>query len=121
MNKLEADSTAISVARRIAGEDLATDDYVTVLNEVYELPSFLWCDSLTRLDPGAPVTIQYMAHNAGVPFRVLSVCLPFVYVKPPRGEIVSLDLRRQELVKLESKRARKIWKKLRRKKKKKSS
>ena len=31
-----------TVAARIAGEDINQGDYVTVLNEIVELPSFLW-------------------------------------------------------------------------------
>lgn len=110
---------SISVAARVAGEDLRRGDYVTVLNEVIELPSFLWCGREMELPAREAVRIQYLPLNPGVPYKVLSVCLPFVYARLPKRGLVSFDIRQRELVRLERRCARKVWKQLRKSRRKK--
>ena len=103
----KADAT--EVAKRIAGEDLQIGDYITVLNELYELPSFLWGCTGESLPAGEPVKVQFMSRNAGVPHQVKQVCLPFVYAKTPQNKLVTFDIRRHNLVRLHRKSARSIW------------
>jgi hypothetical protein len=101
-----------TVAVRIAGEDIACGDFVTVLNEVVELPSFLWDCSAVSLSPNEPVRIRYMTDDAGQPYKVIGVCLPFVYVKKHCGAVVAIDTRQRQLVRLDRDCARAVWKKM---------
>ncbi|MCM2374113.1 hypothetical protein [Aporhodopirellula aestuarii] len=101
-----------TVAARIAGEDITRGDFVTVFHEMVELPSFMWSCSPISLAPDEPVQFRYMPSNAGVPLKVLEVCLPFVYVKNCRGDVVTIDTRRRQLVLLDHRCGKKVWKKL---------
>jgi len=91
----------ISLASLVAHEDLRVGDFVTVLNEFVEFPSFLWCDSVPKHTEEL-VRMQFCATEGGAPLKVRAICLPFVYVKSPTGAIQTIDLRRVELVRLKS-------------------
>ena len=101
-----------SVAARVAGEDIACGDFVAAMNEVVELPSFLWNCSSISLTPDDAVRIRVMAHDAGQPYKVIGVCLPFIYVKTHWGSVAILDTRQRQLVRLDQQCARSVWKKL---------
>lgn len=110
---IETETTsATTVAARIAGEDIARGDFVTVLNKVVELPSCLWFHSTTDLDPSQPVQYRYMPEEAGQPHKVLEICLPFVYVKNVLGKVTVFDMRRNQLVRLDPTCARQVWKEM---------
>lgn len=109
----------INVASRIAGEDIAKGDYVTILTEIIELPSFLWDHCSPSIPYDEPVRLRYLPRTVGTPHRVISVCLPFVYAKHPRGNLIALDIRQQQLVRLDRNNGRSIWKQLRKTAKKK--
>ncbi|QDV85156.1 hypothetical protein [Planctomycetes bacterium TBK1r] len=104
---------ATSVAARVAGEDIKRGDYVTVLNEIVELPSYLWGCSGVMLPADEPVRIRYMPCDAGQPFKVVAVCLPFVYTKRPKGDTKTFDTRQNQLVRLDPGSGRSVWKRLR--------
>lgn len=110
---------ATNVAARVAGEDIKPGDYVTALSEIYELPSFLWCCSGGTFAADEPVRSVYKARDAGQPSKVIAVCLPFVYAKQARGGTTIFDLRKHELVRLDRKTGRTVWKQLRKNLKKK--
>ena len=112
--------TAITVAARIAGEDIAQGDYVTILSEIIELPSFLWNCSSVSLPPDEPVRLRYLPRSVGEPHRVVRVCLPFVYAKRPRGTLIAFDTRQQQLVRLDPDSGRLLWKQMRKAAKKKA-
>ncbi|MCA9216544.1 MAG: hypothetical protein KDB27_25920 [Planctomycetales bacterium] len=101
-----------TVAARVAGEDIKRGDYVTVLNEIVELPSFLWSCSSTTLPADEPVRIRYMPRDAGQPFKVVAVCLPFVYTKRPNGGTTTFDTRQNQLVRLAPDSGRVAWKRM---------
>ncbi|WP_182871445.1 hypothetical protein [Stieleria mannarensis] len=101
-----------TVAARIAGEDIKPGDYVSVLNEIVELPSFLWSCSAASLPVEDPVRIRYMPDEAGQPFKVVAVCLPFVYAKRPKGGITTFDTRQHQLVRLDRRNGRSVWKQI---------
>ena len=101
-----------SVAARIAGEDIACGDFVAVMNEIIELPSFLWTCSGVSLAPDEPVRSGYAASDAGEPYKVIGVCLPFVYAKTHRGRVVVLDTRQRQLVRLDQTCAGAVWEKM---------
>jgi len=98
------------VAARVAGEDIKPGDYIAVLNEIVELPSFLWCCSSGTLPADEPVRTRYMPEDAGQPFKVFAVCLPFVYTKRPEGGTSTFDVRQHELVRLDPGTGRAVWK-----------
>jgi hypothetical protein len=105
--------SATTVAARIAGEDIAKGDYVTILSEIIEAPSFLWCCSSVSLPPDEPVRIRYLPRAVGEPHQVVAVCLPFVYAKRTSGKIIALDTRQQQLVRLDRVNGRSLWKQMR--------
>ena len=99
----------MAVAARVAGEYIRSGDFVSVLTETVEFPTFMWSCSAATLPVDELVQLCYKPYDAGVPFKVVSVCLPFVYAKRPKGELIILDLRKKQLVRLERGAARRIW------------
>ncbi len=100
-------------AATVAGEDLACGDYVSLLNETVRLPSFLWDCCGASLSPHEMVTLRTIPGEAGQPLKVIAICLPFVYAKTPKGETTTIDTRRVQLVRLDRKCAKVVWKELR--------
>ncbi|MFG0266713.1 MAG: hypothetical protein ACF8AM_16430 [Rhodopirellula sp. JB055] len=109
--------SATNVAARVAGEDIQKGDFITVLSEIFEVPSFLWNCADVSLSPDEPVRTRYLSTANGTPYKVTVVCLPFVYAKRPRGSIVCFDIRRHEMVRLDRESGQSIWKLLKKKKK----
>lgn len=99
----------IAVAARVAGEDIRSGDFVTVLTEVVEFPTFMWSCSAATLPVDELVQLCYKPYDAGVPFKVVTVCLPFVYAKRPKGELSILDIRKKQLIRLDRRTARGVW------------
>ncbi|TWU39496.1 hypothetical protein [Novipirellula artificiosorum] len=104
--------TVTTVAARIAGEDIAKGDYVTILSEITELPSYLWDRSGISQPIDELVRLRYLPRAAGEPHRVVAVCLPFVYAKRPKGNLIAFDTRQQQLVRLDRANGRSLWKQL---------
>ena len=100
----------MAVAARIAGEDIKPGDFVTVLNELREWPSFMWSCSGISMPHDELVSIRCMPFDAGEPHKVIAVCLPFVYVKQTKGDVFPIDTRQQQLVRLDPANARLVWK-----------
>ncbi len=96
----------LSIAATVAGEDIRRGDYVALLNVVTEMPTFFW-DSQPTEDL---VRLKFIPNDAGIPHRVQVVCLPFVYTKSPSGILRTIDLRLSQVVRLDRKAARKVWK-----------
>ena len=107
-----------SVAARIAGEDIKPGDYVTVLTELREWPSFMWNGSGISLPADELVCIRHMPFDAGELHRVIAVCLPFVYVKRTQGDVFPIDTRQRQLVRLDRANAQFVWRKMTKKSKK---
>jgi hypothetical protein len=101
-----------SLAKVLAPDDIREDGYVAVLYEVCQLPSFFWCEDATLMPPQQPVRIHLIPDDAGIPYRVKSVCLPFVLVEHPAGQHRTLDLRNCQIARLQTKYAKLAWKKL---------
>ena len=104
--------TVTTVAARIAGEDIAKGDYVTILSEIIELPSYLWDCSGISQPIDELVRLRYLPRAAGAPHKVVAVCLPFVYAKPPKGDLIAFDTRQQQLVRLDRDNGRSLWKQM---------
>ena len=102
--------TDSKTAKVLAPEDVRAGDYVALLHEVHEILSFWWCGGIGTIRPDDPVRIPFIPKNGGVPFRVRSVCLPFILVKAPSGKVRSLDVRRYRLARLDRTHALVVWK-----------
>jgi hypothetical protein len=111
--KTELSTTETSaLAATVAPEDLKCGDFVAVLNELVELPSFFWFDT----PPGSRdelVRIRYIPSESGMPWKIKAVCLPFVFVESPFGQSETLDIRRVQLVRLQAAYAKRVRKDLR--------
>ena len=101
---------AASLAKALAPEDVRAGDFVAVLDEVFEAPSFFWCDDGALMPREEVVRIRYMPTAEAVPLKVKGVCLPYVLVKPPRGGKRTLDVRKVRLARLDRRYARAAWK-----------
>jgi hypothetical protein len=104
-----ADAT---LAKALAPEEIRPGDYVALLNIVYELPSFLWCDDAALMPREQPVRIQFTPESGSAPLKVKSVCLPYVLVKHPAGRKFTLDVRRSKLARLGTDFAEVAWESL---------
>jgi hypothetical protein len=102
----------MTAAATVAGEDLACGDYVALLTQAVDFPSFLWDSCGVSLSPHEMVRLRMIPTTAGHPLKVFAICLPFVYAKMPSGEIATIDTRRIQLVRLDRKCAKVIWRKL---------
>jgi hypothetical protein len=113
MRTASASQLEPTAAATVAGEDLACGDYVSRLNETTDFPSFLWDSCAVTLSPHELVRLKLIPSNAGHPLKVVAICLPFVYAKTPGGEMATIDTRRTQLVRLDRKCAKLIWRQLR--------
>jgi hypothetical protein len=104
--------TRNELAKTLAAEDVRRGDYVSVLYEIVEFPSFFWCSDSWALPPDQPVRLKWRTADCGLPLKVKAVCLPFVFVKKPCGEYRTLDLRHHVLVRLTPQYGRAVWKAL---------
>lgn len=94
-----------TLAKPLAPEDVRPGDYVAVL----EPPMGREQDVIrVRIRP---------TDNSG-PLRVVDACLPFVFVKPPKGDGRTLDLRAVRLARLDRDYARRVCESLGTKKRK---
>jgi len=105
----ENDTSAL--AANVAPEDLHRGDYVAILSEIIELPTFFWHDSLPY-GREELVRLRRMPTRDRLPMKVKAVCLPFVFVKLPSGQFETIDVRLASLVRLEKRYAKTVWKKL---------
>lgn len=101
-----------SAAATVAGEDIALGDYVSLLSRTVEVPSYMWDSCAASLSPHEMVRLRLIPEEAGQPLKVIAICLPFVYAKTPQGAVVTLDTRQMQLVRLERRCARVVWKEL---------
>jgi hypothetical protein len=108
----------LELAASVGSEDLRCGDYVAVLSVTYEYPSFLWCSDSTLMPRHEPVRLQYLDASDGRLLKIKAVCLPFVFVKEPSGGYRTLDVRLCRLARLAPKYARRVWRTLRRKRRK---
>jgi hypothetical protein len=98
------------VAKSLAAEDLRCGDFVSILFETLEFPSFWWGCDPQLVSPSEPVRLQCHSGDGGTPLKIKAICLPFVFVKKPCGEHCTLDVRRHRLARLSLHYARRVWK-----------
>src|SRR5262245_13135691 len=110
MTSSESTSCETYVSRSLAAEDLRCGDFVSILHEIIEYPSFWWsCDPQLH-PPSEPVRMQCLSRDCGTPLKVKAICLPFVFVKKPCGGHRTLDMRQHRLVRLNAEYAQAVWK-----------
>ena len=109
------DETAL--AATIAPEDLRCGDYVSLLNEVFEFPSWLWNYDAQFGKGNEFVRVQLPSRDGGTPLKVKAICLPFVLLRTPKGKYRRVDLRGVQLVRLSREYAKRAWLAMRKKKK----
>ena len=98
-----------SLAAIVAPEDLHRGDFVGVLSEIVELPSFLWNDTLpTGRDE--LIRLRCLPTTDRAPRKIKAICLPFIFVKSPKGEFQTIDVRLASLVRLDKSYAKTVWK-----------
>ena len=103
-------STAPTICQTLPPEDVGVDDYVTQMQIVHELPSFYWSDDVTLQDPGLPVRYACIPGGSGLPARVRSVCLPFVFVETATGDFLTWDVRLCRIARMSPQYAEQVWK-----------
>ena len=109
-NSLE-ETEASSLAANVAPEDLHRGDYIAILSEIVELPTFFWCDS-SAYERDELVRLRRLPTRDRVPMKIKAICLPFIFVKLPHGQFQTIDVRLASLVRLDKAYGKTVWKKL---------
>lgn len=99
-----------SLAKPLAPEEIRVGDYVSLLHVFYDVPSFFWCGDSALQRRDETVRICYLPETGGVPFKVKSICLPFVLVKKSDSTQQTLDVRKVRLARLDRDYAKVAWK-----------
>lgn len=100
----------LSTSRAVAAEDLRVGDAVAV--------AYVTLQVLASDDPSPGEThnrvlkADVIPYDAGDPLRIVGVCLPFALAENVHKKHVTLDVRRQYLVKLDPAYTRRAFKKL---------
>lgn len=106
----QPNDTRSTLARFLAPEDVRPGDFVALLDEMHELPSFWWCLDSALQAGDRLVRLRMLPTNESLPLRVKSICLPFVLTKEPSGQSRTLDLRRCHIARLDRTFATTAWK-----------
>ncbi|QDU63316.1 hypothetical protein Pan216_41940 [Planctomycetes bacterium Pan216] len=101
---------APALAASVSGEDIARGDYVAIMETTLQWPSFLWDGGGVTLSPNELVRTPYIPRDSGQPYKVMAVCLPFVYTTRPCGSTRTIDLRETRIVRLDGDCAELVWK-----------
>jgi len=85
----------LALTRSLAPEDIRVGDYVVVTHDTAQV-------LLESCLPGATQALQlarvrFIPYRAGWPYRVVSVCVPFVIVQDFEGDVENLDLRQHSI------------------------
>lgn len=100
-----------TTCRSIAPEDVRVGDFITQMQTVEELPSFFWDDASLQSSE-QPVRYIRTSQQSGIPARVRSICLPFVFVELATGSFRTWDLRLCRIAQMSCSHARLVWKEL---------
>ncbi len=111
MNTRLLEPHCCSIAALVAPEDLRRGDFVALLSEIIELPSFLW-DESPASGRDELVRISRLPTEDRAPLKIKAICLPFVFVKLPDGKFQTIDVRLARLARLDRAYAKAVWKSL---------
>lgn len=98
------------LSKPLAPEDVRCGDFVSVLYEIIDVPSYLWTCDVHVLPPAEPVRMKWRTGLCGLPLKVKAISLPFVYARKPCGEYCTLDLRQHVIARLGNHYAHTVWK-----------
>lgn len=96
----QSEQSLQAVSRRLGAEDIQIGSYIAVVQQVSELVSFLWVGDTSPEGREQPVFYRHTPSNSGEPYRVLAICLPFVFTEDLSGEAATVDLRQCEVSQL---------------------
>ena len=99
--KTQTSARSTSLASCLAPEDITKGDYVAVLSQTQEYPSFLWCCDTAIRRAEDPVRINLESLADGSPLCVIAICLPFVFVREPSRQYRTIDVRMTRLARLD--------------------
>ena len=120
MSRKEKD---ISIISTLAPEDIQPGMFIAVHKITEEHLPYSCFEDRSLSDHEKPLRMTWLPDNSGVPYKVKSVCIPYVYATTAIGKPRIFDLRRHRLVRLDPDFGRMVWqglKKARNVKKKKS-
>lgn len=100
LKESRAAAAEATLVRALAPEDIRPGDYVAVLHEVYEYPTWFWCDGGLALPREEAVRVRFTPPDDAAPLKVEAVCLPFVLVRQACGRHRTIDVRRRPLARL---------------------
>ncbi|MEQ8208942.1 MAG: hypothetical protein RH917_03850 [Lacipirellulaceae bacterium] len=117
-NDAEVECERATLAKSLAPEEVRAGDWVAILYEICEFPLLIWEYDVAQAEREELVRIAITPYRDCEPLEVKAVCLPFVLVKPRKGKLRQLDIRRNRLARLDPSFAE-VWtiEKKRRKKK----
>ncbi len=102
----------VSLCSSLAAEDIRSGTYVAVLHNIEQYVPYC-LDTLPSSRRIEPISVRLVPEDEAHPLKVLEVCLPFVTARKHDGSLVTLDVRRQELARLDDGYARRLVKRLR--------
>lgn len=97
-----------SLASLLAPEDIRRGHYVAVLNEIEQ-----WVPYCCPSGNPEAVSVRIIPTDETEPLQVFEICLPFVTVRKADGSLLTLDVRRHELARLDEGYARRVIRRLR--------
>ncbi len=106
MSRKEKD---ISIISTLAPEDIQPGMFIAVHKIMEEHLPFWYCDDSALSDHNQPLRMTLLPDNSGVPYKVKSVCIPYVYATNAIGKPRIFDLRRHRLVRLDPEFGRMVW------------
>jgi hypothetical protein len=95
-------ASASTLAKALAPEEIRAGDFVAVLHEIVEWPSWFWCDDATLGPREEVVRMCVTPRDVAAPLEVCAVCLPFVLIREPCRRERIVDIRRQRLARLDA-------------------
>lgn len=103
----------MDATKQVGAEDLEVGEYITPVFEKHQFPSYLWDGDSTSAS--TPIEVTVRPKNAGIPYKIIEICVPFILGKCPKGKLQRFDLRGMDIGKVSRKYA-KTYKKSRRRK-----
>ena len=100
-----------TLCRTLAPEEIQPGQHVALLHIVRQyLPyASIFDDPCLSPKSVSPKQVRWLPRGDNPPLRVRAVCLPFVLVEQPSGDVRTLDVRRCQLARLKATYALQAW------------